>query len=200
MTPLMSWPTDGKFNPILTLSGETFGHGPTQWFGTYLITADGEEALRITISDEPKSSTGSFDETKLHTLKLWVDGKEVTAADKTVRSKRARGLSVKASPMPVRKIGRGVPAETVEIEAPSLAFAIQSAGANKYDQDDARRRWAHLNMKMKSQLPQGVTGLIAELAGLQHLSKETKSFLTVPKVVAEARALKRLHRRGTAQP
>ena len=47
LTPLMSWPTEGKKGPTLTLSGETFGHGPTQWFGSYAISADGKEALRM---------------------------------------------------------------------------------------------------------------------------------------------------------
>ena len=66
-------------------------------------------------------------------------------------------------------------------------LAISSAGAKKYGKETAQVRWAHLNMKMKSSLPSGVKGFVAELAGLQSLTQETKSYLTVPKIVADLR-------------
>lgn len=192
LTPLMSWPTEGKKGPTLTLSGETFGHGPTQWFGSYAISADGKEALRMTISDEPaEEHKRRLDRKKLHTIKLWIDGKLVDEVDTEVKSKVAKGLTVSASTLPMRTIGDSVPAESVDIKVPGLAVAIQSAGANKYGTEQARTRWAHLNMKMKSQLPPHVKGLVAELAGLHPLSKATKSYLTVPKVVAQHRARRR---------
>ena len=200
MTPLMSWPAGGKKETTVTLAGETFGHGPTQWFGTYEVTANGKEALRLTISDEPLEAAGGkkLDKRKLHTLKMWVDGELVTATDVEVKSKRLKGLSVVASALPMRTIGDKIPAETAEIKLPGLAFAIQSAGANKYETDSARTRWAHLNMKMKSQLPPGISGLVAELAGLQKMSRDTKGYLTVPKVVAEHRARMKLAKEKSA--
>merc|ERR1712216_177652 len=78
-------------------------------------------------------------------------------------------------------------AEVAEIIAPGLTLAISSAGAKKYGKETAQVRWAHLNMKMKSSLPSGVKGFVAELAGLQSLTQETKSYLTVPKIVADLR-------------
>ena len=94
-----------------------------------MLTVDGKEALRVTISK------------KRHKLELSVDGKLVDAVDKAVQSKRLPGLSVKASSLQGRSIGESVPAETAEIEAPGLAFAIETAGAKKYNSDAARTRW-----------------------------------------------------------
>ena len=193
MVPLMSWyaadPKHPKKGAELVLSGETFGHGATQWFGSYSITADGKEALRLTIADEPTEESRK-DEKKLHTVGLWIDGKAVNETGATTLSKLVSGLSVTATALPQRTVGSSR-AEMAEITAPGLILAISSAGAKKYEQEEAQVRWAHLNMKMKSNLPPGVKGLVAELAGLQSLSKEAKSYLTVPKIVAEKRSRKR---------
>ena len=192
MVPLMSWfavdPHHPKKGTELVLSGETFGHGATQWFGSYTITADGKEALKVTIADEPAEESKN-DAKKLQTIGLWVDGKAVMNTGTTV-SNLVSGLSVTATALPKRTVGSSQ-AENAEITAPGLNLAISSAGAKKYEKENAQVRWAHLNMKMKSQLPSDVKGMVAELAGLQSLSKETKSYLTVPKIMAEKRMRKR---------
>merc|ERR1711935_947292 len=99
-------------------------------------------------------------------------------------------MGVTATALPKRTVGSSQ-AENAEITWAGLNLAISSAGAKKYEKENAQVRWAHLNMKMKSQLPSDVKGMVAELAGLQSLSKETKSYLTVPKIVAEKRMRKR---------
>ncbi len=46
-------------------------------------------------------------------------------------------------------------------------------------------------MKMKGELPAGVTGLVAEMAGQQPLSEDTKGRLKVPKAVKAYRRQQR---------
>ena len=79
-------------------------------------------------------------------------------------------------------------AESIDIDVPGLSLTISSAKAGKYESNTARQvRWAHLNMKMRSSLPPDPSGLVAELAGYNPLSKKSKEYLRVPKAVKEHR-------------
>ena len=210
LTPLMSW-SPSRGTPLtrhprnasqLMLFGKTFGHGPTQWFGSYVLTADGKEVLRVQVADEPSPSlvadaaTGELPPPswrKLRTLGLWLDGAPLTEthAKSASPSSLVKGLSVRATSLAGPHIG-AAPAETVEIVAPGgLSIAISSGGAKKYERESAQVRWAHLNLRIKSALPRGAAGVIAELAELRPISPLTASYLAVPKIVAQHRVHKR---------
>jgi hypothetical protein len=197
---LMEWNGPAGGHQFI-LSGETFGHGSTQWFRSYVVRADGRELIRVSISDAPvkapRSKTSRGKPVKLRTIDLWVDAKPVTTTGKTIESSRVKGVSVLPSVQPVRLIG-SAHAENIEIQAPGLALSISSARANKYGKEEQQVRWAHLNMKMRSSLPAGASGLVAELSGMKPLSKKTKSFLNVPKAVMEHRERKK-HEKGHKQ-
>jgi hypothetical protein len=200
-TPLMEWAGPGGSHTFV-LAGETFGHGPSQWFRSYVIKADGREVLRVSIADALKErrttkKAHSKKAATLRTLDLWVDAKPVTVTGESAESRRVQGVSVLPSMQNARLIG-AAHAENVDIHAPGLALSISSARANKYGQTEHQVRWAHLNMRMKSSLPTGAGGLVAELSGMKPLSKHTKMFLNVPKAVQEHRQEKRQERSSSA--
>ena len=200
LTPLLSWATSRgtslmrqpKNGSRLVLSGETFGHGPTQWFGTYVLTSDDREVLRLSI-DEARSiadEAGTPSSPKLRTLRLWLDGKLVTDQNTLSASSLVRGLTVRATALPGPHVG-ATPAEVAEIVAPGLHLAITSSSAKKYSREAAQVRWAHLNLHIKGALPADAEGTVAELAELRPLSAQTMGYLAVPKLVAQHRVHKR---------
>jgi hypothetical protein len=192
-TKLMEWeaPAGGRSHKF-SLSGDTFGHGPSQWFRSYVIRVDGKELMRVRIADGPKKEplSKTARDRSLRTIDLWVDAKPVTTIGKSVKSVRVQDMSALPSVQVARLIG-STHAETVEIHAPGLALTIASAGANKYDKEAQKVRWAHLNLKVRSSLPSSASGLVAELAGVKPLSKTTKGYLKVPKAVKAHRERRR---------
>jgi hypothetical protein len=173
------------------LSGETFGHGSTQWFGTYIVTYNQKEVLKVSISIAPTGEASDkqkrswrLNDKQLRTMTVEVDGKPIPSTGKVYKS--SSGVSALVTSLPMRLIG-DAHAENVEIRAPGMALTISSARAKKYSKETAQVRWSHLNMKVMSTLPRSSTGLLAELAGMQPMSEHSKSFLTVPEAVASHR-------------
>merc|ERR1711935_961318 len=146
MTPLLSWENYGV---KLVLKGETFGspRGQTQWFGNFSVFADHHEVIRVNVRTGAMKlgkEHKKLENQTLNTVEVFVDGNPVTGFGK-VKSERGRDCSITA------------------------------AKAGKYESNTARQvRWAHLNMKMRSSLPSDPSGLVAELAGFNPLSKKSK--------------------------
>jgi hypothetical protein len=188
MTPLLSWENYGV---KLVLKGETFGspRGQTQWFGNFSVFADHHEVIRVNVRTGAMKlgkEHKKLENQTLNTVEVFVDGNPVTGFGK-VKSERGRDCSITAAKLPVRLIGHAH-AESVDIDVPGLSMTISSAKAGKYESNTARQvRWAHLNMKMRSSLPSDPSGLVAELAGFNPLSKKSKEYLRVPKAVKEHR-------------
>ena len=76
-------------------------------------------------------------------------------------------------------------------------FQVSSSAARKYTSAFDQRKYSHLNLQLK-QMPTGAHGLLAELAGEQPLSEETRSFL-VPTKRRASRAGARAMWNATAQ-
>jgi hypothetical protein len=199
LTRLMQWKVGPEESSTYVLSGETFGHGSTQWFGTYAIDHNGREVLRVSISISPTGDAATklkqLGVSTLSTMSVDIDGKPVVSTGKVYKS--STGVSALVTSLPMRLIGDSH-AENVEIRAPGLGLTISSARAKKYSKESAQVRWSHLNMKVVSTLPRSATGLLAELAGMRPMSEMTKSFLTVPEAVADHRQ-RMLSKRKTAE-
>jgi hypothetical protein len=174
----------------LVLSGETFGKGSSQWFGTYTLLAEGKEAVTVSIADGAHVHGKDADATNhvhpLRTVRVWVDGVPMKGTDEAMKSKLAPGVTATASAAKRRLIGSAF-AERVEITAPGMQLVIESSKAKKYDGEAAKVRWAHLDMNVHGPLPRDAKGLVAELAGLRPLSQQSKSYLSVPRSVYRER-------------
>ena len=197
-TPLLRWEAGGA---QFVLKGETFGEGHSQWFGSFSLTADHKEVVRVTIADEPlKLVRRTHGGRKLKTLEVWIGGHRVeSSAGGELTLEGGQNVSALANSLPELLVGQHTHAESVEIRAPGLKLSVSSASAKKYDEEADKVRWAHLNMRMLSNVPFGATDMIAELAGIRPLSERTKRYLAVPRDVQEHRWKKRLGRRGRGE-
>ena len=173
-------------------------HIPCIPYQPVTTTHNHSQALKLSI-DEPSEASRADEFSgqlpppswrKLRTLSLWLDGKLLTDTNSVASSALVRGLSVKALSLAGPRIG-AAPAEVAEIVAPGMSLAISSGSAKKYPREASQVRWAHLNLKIKSTLPRGAEGVIAELAEVRPLSELTESYLAVPRIVAQHRTHKR---------
>ena len=87
--------------------------------------------------------------------------------------------------------------EEIRVGVGGFQFQVSSSAARKYTSAFDQRKYSHLNLQLK-QMPTGAHGLLAELAGEQPLSEETRSFL-VPTKRRASRAGARAMWNATAQ-
>ena len=177
-TVMLHW-ADGKNRFVL--KGTTFGHGGTQWFRDFSLVVDHEMVISVSIADllqdesDEESSKPCVSGT-VCTLDVKVDGERLNTLRQRVHS---GPVSAEITALANHTIGKKT-AESVEIDAPGFSVAFSSTAANRYDDLPREQRWAHLNLKMKRDLPQSASGFMAELAELRPMSDATKKLLIKP--------------------
>ena len=139
-----------------------------QWFKSIVLKIDDEQALVAEIGESPEASAAT------RTMAVNLDGKLLTL--QTAESARTK-VRVSVAEQKKRHTIRNSAPERLRVSLEGgLEFDITSAAAFRpYKKNKAKQaKFAHLNMHFQS-LPEGSTGLLAELAGKQKFSRATKT-------------------------
>jgi Ca2+-binding EF-hand superfamily protein len=139
-----------------------------QWFKSIVLKIDDEQAVVAEIGESPEASAAT------RTMAVNLDGKLLTR--QTAESARTK-VRVSVAEQKKRHTIRNSAPERLRVSLEGgLQFDITSAAAFRpYKKNKAKQaKFAHLNMHFES-LPDGSTGLLAELAGKQKFSRATKT-------------------------
>ena len=183
LTPLLSW--KGAQGARMVLSGRTFGREDTtnQWFSQFVIQEDGKVVI------DANSDSKLLDSESGATIKLTLDGKEVALPTqpqltKSVYASAKGNVKIYAAKL-LKNIGKKS-ADTLDISADGLKLTVYSSEAHKFEDEADRVEYAHLNLDFGSAIPDGATGIFAQLAGTEPMSAATEELL---KERAEAAAV-----------
>jgi len=170
LIPILSWTQPSGRN--YTLLGSVFSSrmkGKDQWFNKIALQTNGETVLSAEVGTPENKQAVS------KTMAVRVEGQ----AMKHARMQGADGkFNVTLHERPFKPpIGENK-AERLRLNlAHGYELEISSAAAVAFPKHpDMQERWAHLNLHF-SALPDGATGLLAELAGLRPQSEETRMLI-----------------------
>jgi len=176
MLPLVAWNTsDGT---RMVLQGATVSAGDddkeekdAQWFTHFRIEANEKTVMDVSRVVDPQLASQ---------MRVTLDQKDIPAAGADVDTPEQhysanRVVGLKLGTMEHRKIGIH-PAERLALSAGGMAMEITSASARKFKTKELQIKFAHFNLHI-DKLPTGAHGLIAELNGMQALSKKSMSYL-----------------------
>tara|TARA_B110001452_G_C15218886_1_gene422547 strand:- start:1261 stop:1944 length:684 start_codon:yes stop_codon:yes gene_type:complete len=130
-----------------------------QWFKTLSFLAAGKTVLQMTAS---ASDDGA--------MWLAVDGSPVEKLQrgKEYASQSLEKLRVETEQHPNHNRTNDV----LHIQSGPLAVAVFARPADKYEREEDRARFSHLNMNVEGGIPRDATGLLAEIAGNLPMSYE----------------------------
>ena len=176
MLPLVAWNTsDGT---RMVLQGATVSAGDddkeekdAQWFTHFRIEANEKTVMDVSRVVDPQLASQ---------MRVTLDQKDIPAAGADVDTPEQhysanRVVGLKLGTMEHRKIGIH-PAERLALSAGGMTMEITSASARKFKTKELQIKFAHFNLHI-DKLPTGAHGLIAELNGMQALSKKSMSYL-----------------------
>lgn len=179
LQPLLSWTTSEGSKCVL--HGSTVSAGDddeedqeAQWFTHFRVEVNGTTVLDV---DRVLPDGGHSKTTK---MQVKLDGKGVAAAQPGLSSPEQhnsanRVVGLKLGTMGKRFIGSSR-AERLVLNAGGMPMEITSAAARKFKSGKMQVKYAHFNLHI-DKLPAGATGLIAELKGMQPLSRESMTYL-----------------------
>ena len=178
--PLLSW-SEGDQQYVL--KGSTFGTSwtgddTTQWFGHFEVARvmGGFDIILLEVSKNDGRRTYQRLARTLGpaTMKVAFGNSVPMASDKQSQD----GVDVTLHETDATFGDRN--GEELSVGVGGFHFQVSSGAASKYTSAFDQRKYSHLNFQLK-QMPLGAHGLLAELAGEQPLSDETKSFLVPTK-------------------
>lgn len=181
--PLLSW---AEGDQQYVLKGSTFGTSwtgddTTQWFGHFEVARvmGGFDIILLEVSKND-GRRQSFQRLRAsgglgpETMKVTFGNSVPMASDKQSQD----GVDVTLHATDATFGDRN--AEQLTVGVGGFHFQVSSGAASKYTSAYDQRKYSHLNFQLK-QMPAGAHGLLAELAGQQPLSEETRSFLVPTK-------------------
>ncbi len=193
-TELLGW--RGKRGEAVSLLGTAYereNSKHTQWFNSFALTVDGRELFNVSTfgsQREQLSPHGS--------LRLVVDGKVHTVSPEDVANfatiihpdtsltlsmlaKKFRIGNKRAQSLKVRTTG-------------NVTFSVYSSGATKYQDKKEQYKYRHLNVRLDSGMPDGATGIFAQMAGVVPMTPATRKMLSAPKRFDALMKRQRKHR------
>jgi hypothetical protein len=173
--PMLAWRVNR--NETLQLNATAFETPSThdQWFDSFSLSSNGREIFNV-----------SCGFSKLGTVKLSIDGKPRPAASNPDRKYGAvvKFTSVSSptafelSMLPDRlRIGNKRAQKLTVRTRDGVAFSVFSSKAAKFEDQTMQVKYAHLNLRLDTGLPESATGSIAEMAGDATMSAHTKRML-----------------------
>ena len=178
--PLLSWIVGDQ---QYILKGSTFGTSwtgddTTQWFGHFEVARvmGGFDIILFEVSKNEKQNRFQRLTRTLgpETMAVAFGNNIPMSSDKQSQD----GVDVTLHETDDTFGGRN--AEQLGVGVAGFHFQVTSGAASKYKSAYDQRKYSHLNLQLK-QMPAGAHGLLAELAGQQPLSEETRSFLVPTK-------------------
>ena len=148
LTPLLSWP-DISGRGQLSLAGKTFGHrsAGSQWFDQFVLSSTHWHAfLNVTIQDGR--------------LRASLDGNELV-----------HGVGNSGR----RPLVASIQDKDLYITAGGLPLRVYASDATKFANRDEQRKYAHLNLEIRADIPDHASGIFAELAGVRPMSEATRA-------------------------
>lgn len=170
----------------LQLNGRAMSSGIAgdhqQWFDAFTVLRAGRELLKVeaapagsNITAQPESKHRS-----LTTVRVTVDGAEVTETAEGAVSVEAGAAHVAVTQDKEKRIGQGF-SETVQLSVGSTVLQFQSATASKFSSETLQALHAHLDLRFAAlNAKECSAGVLAEIWGNAPMSKETAAMLQPP--------------------
>jgi len=173
MTPLLEWQSaHGHFR----LLGQTLERADTgsDWFRTLVIEQDNATVLNVSAAE---TSFGTM-HVQLEDLVVRDAPPEGGVADYSASGRQ--GLRFTASTLPERHNIGSKRANRLDVEAGGLPMAIYSSKAAKFGKVSQQRKYMHLNVAFGAGIPEAASGIFAEMAGVEPMSRQTERMLVSP--------------------
>ena len=192
LSPLLSW-TSADGATKYALKGATFNATElielqdAQWFSQLVLTADNKPMLKVLRGEDGFGHMDFEIDGRRQRWKPKDHGEKWTPSYNRLEKEGKRYSSSKSSLSVVLKEGKRHVDETgtsphgkkvvltsqlLEVKAPGFGFSIESRPAMKFDSAEQQVRYGHLNLKFdKEALPKASKGFLAQLAGLQDMTK-----------------------------
>jgi hypothetical protein len=173
--PLLAWRVNK--NETLQLNATAFETPSThdQWFDSFALSSNGREIFNV-----------SCGFSKIGTIRLSIDGKPRPAASNPERKYGAvvkftavsSPTSFELSMLPDRlRIGNKRAQKLTVKTRDGVAFSVFSSKAAKFEDQVQQVKYAHLNLRLDTGVPEGARGAIPEMVGDTYMSANTKRML-----------------------